>query len=180
MFSIISATGSSRVGANHSKGNTSRCNLFPATVPVPLWTVVCVGVGARSLLTSRPKSRAELVNALGRPVLGFASELFEGYTRVGAGDISIGTGDSWGNWRQSRGGEFNDMVDANDSSKSEDRNSSTSSCARAAGWWLALLKENWGTLRNRADEDEVFAKSDGMAVNAERSWGFLFCFLEGR
>jgi len=42
-----------------------------------------------SLLTSRPKRRAELVNARGLAVN------FEGATRVGgAGEISIGTGDA--------------------------------------------------------------------------------------
>lgn len=94
MFELLFSSGSEGVEANHSQGNGARCTFVSVAVLAPLNAVACVGVGARSLLRSRPKSLAELVNALGRPVGLVAEVTSDGYTRVGAGDISMGTGDS--------------------------------------------------------------------------------------
>jgi hypothetical protein len=81
------------------------------------------------LLTSFPNMRAAEVKALGR-ACGTDFVDLEG----GAGEISIGFGYSLSSGvkgRVSRGGELMDTFDANESSKSEERNSSTSSRGRA-------------------------------------------------
>lgn len=80
--------------------------------------------------------------------------------------MSIGTGDC-GIVKESRVGELRDVVDAKESSKSEDRNSLTSSLTRVTG---CMLDENWGTWRTWV-EGFVFAKRDGMTASAERCCG---------
>lgn len=81
---------------------------------------------AELLLLSAPNMRAALVKARGR-VVGFV--LF--MTKAGAGEISIGCGNSLSGVRVrvSLGGECKE-VDANDNSRSEERKSSISSCER--------------------------------------------------
>ena len=93
-------------------------------------------MGDTELLTSRPKVRDPLVNARGR-LLDFAASLSFGGASVNTG--LVGAGDTsmrllrplFGVWMVGAcGGEWSDMVDANDNSRSDDRNSSTSSRGR--------------------------------------------------
>lgn len=108
------------------------------------------------LLTSFPNTRPEaaLVKARGRVAA------LVGWNLGGTGDMSIGTPYSLSG---SLGGEFNDTVDAKESSKSEER--SSSSCLSGVALCCLCVKVV-GTLRN----------SDVMSGEGSQSASIL-CFL---
>lgn len=85
--------------------------------------------------------------------------------------MSIGSAYSYSGVREtgSLGGEFSDTVDANDSSRSEERKSSTSSRGREAAS-ARFRTSAIGALKNLS---EVGPKK-GMSTS---DGGFLFCFL---
>ena len=121
-----------------------------------------------SLLTSRPKRRAELVNARGLVN-------FEGATRVGgAGEISIGTGDAMWLSRSAAVVGFRDMLEAKESSSSLEMSSKLS-----LGTGLEdFLAGRLGTWRKRL---AVWAgKREGIALGRRWSGWSLFCCLMGR
>lgn len=128
---------------NHSEGNAARCSRFPVlTLSDP-----AEATGETSWLpNSHPNPRA-IVAARGRETLSKPRptstfpELAKADRRgTGAGDMSIAFGDaakppvgrevesSGSAWAGDAGGEFKDMVDANDNSRStsDERNSSIS------------------------------------------------------
>lgn len=99
------------------------------------------GIGEAPLLMSRPNVRAPLVRARGRV---FVLELVSSFFREGArenmefggGDMSMRSARSLSGVPTdiARGGELRDIVEANESSRSDDRNSSTSSWGCGKGW----------------------------------------------
>lgn len=122
-----------------------------------------------SLLTSRPKRRAELVNARGLVAN------FEGATRVGgAGEISIGTGDVMWLSRSSSVVGFRDMLEAKESSSSLEMSSKLSLGTGPE----AFLEERLGTWRKRVAV--WVGKREGIALGRRGSGWSLFCCLIGR
>ena len=114
------------------------------------------------MLTSRPKVRAPLVNARGR-LLGFAASSSFGRASVNTGLARVGDTSMrslFGVWIvETCGGEWSDMVEANDNSRSDDKNSSTSSRGR----WNRLREgaaggadKNWSLGANR----DILSKSN--------------------
>lgn len=113
-----------------------------------------VVVEAVLLLTSLPNIRAAVVNARGRPS-GRGLSLTNGLAKadLGAGEMSMASAYSLSGVRAmgSRGGEFSETFEANESSRSEERNSSISSCCRGRRSGR-LRKGAEGALRNCVED----------------------------
>ena len=165
--SVVSRVCSGREGAIHSKGRAARWSFFPDVVPVP--ELIEEGGRRFSLLTSRPKRRAELVNARGLALN------VGGATRVGgAGEISIGTGDATWLSRSAVVVGFRDMLEAKESSRSSEMSSKLS-----LGTGLeAFLVGRLGTWRRRLAVWD--GKREGIALGRRWNGWSLFDCLMGR
>lgn len=119
---------------SHSKGSALRCVRFPLEWVEPALRDGGGPACIDSLLRSCPNMREPLVKARGR-MLGFIG---------GAGDISIGLGYSLSGVRVtvSRGGEFKETFEANESSRSDERSSTS-----WLGWTWCLWECTGAALR---------------------------------
>jgi hypothetical protein len=112
----------------HSSGKAARCVRFCCEIEFDLDSE---GLGVTLFARSAPNVRAALVKARGLRGLGACTSV-GGRVKTGAGEISIGSQSSFPDGRVMvwRGGELRDTVEAKDSSRSEERKSSTSSRGR--------------------------------------------------